>query len=324
MERFTSHPEMLFLSTMVVFSNVPLDLANISGQSNHSIHTTQSKPTKKSTSKVKPTKKSTSKVKLPKKPPKSRKTTSLQPPRADKNAEVDVRLGDKVLLNQSLFIEKLLDSGSTYALVTRPHCLGKTRFLQLLDSFFRGKRHVFEGTALFDRGNTDYKNGSWLEYPVIYLDFGRISSDALTTTVFKSKLHNVVQLVANSYGMGSDCSDLALLIERLQLKYNLPVVILVDEYDRPVMDILVHKPTSRPTGWLEQISSQVSAIFARDRNKLAARIKQELETFFRVFDSVDGRRMKLVLVAGVSRLRINGLDEKGPFVDMTKEYSSIV
>ena len=144
---------------------------------------------------------------------------------------------DKLISNNYLYVDKtkylhrLITEGSVYFL-SRPRRFGKSLLLSTLEAIFLNKKKLFKGLWLAEE--SDY---SWQEYPVIRLDMGSI--DSVNVASFIEGLNINLQLIADKYdckleGGISPQNNLKVLINRL-CKIG-KIVVLVDEYDKPLLD----------------------------------------------------------------------------------------
>ncbi len=117
---------------------------------------------------------------------------------------------------------------------SRPRRFGKSLTVSTLESVFKGEKELFKGCYIYDR---EY---SWDTYPIIHLDFGR--SDSSTVANLEEWLKLEMTDIAVQNGVQITGSSPAImfgeLIKALYYKYNKGVVILVDEYDRPITNNL--------------------------------------------------------------------------------------
>ena len=141
-------------------------------------------------------------------------------------------------VDKTMMAYQMIDSASYYFL-SRPRRFGKSLFLDTLSEIFKGSKHLFEGLYIFDKWD-------WNDvYPVIKISFG--SGDFSCKERFEERVCDLI--VANrrelqipveidfTRSVGSLFSD---LIYDAYKKYNKQVVILVDEYDKPILDN-IHK-----------------------------------------------------------------------------------
>lgn len=135
-------------------------------------------------------------------------------------------------VDKTEFIYKLID-GSKYYFLSRPRRFGKSLLISTLEAFFLGKRELFKGLAI-DR-HDDIK---WQEYPIFHIDF-----NAQDYTHGKESLcqvlENSLKAWENRYGVTYDKDSYSLrfarVIKAAYEKTGRQVVILIDEYDRPLM-----------------------------------------------------------------------------------------
>ncbi len=121
----------------------------------------------------------------------------------------------------------------TYTFLARPRRFGKSLFLDTLKEIFEGNKKLFEGLYIYDKWNWDEK------FPVIKVSFsGNRNIKELINDIYK----NIKQ---NQERLGVECEDIddyaiyfSFLIESTAKKYKKPVVVLIDEYDKPILDNL--------------------------------------------------------------------------------------
>jgi len=144
----------------------------------------------------------------------------------------DIRKDDYVYVDKTDIAFNLIES-YRYAFLARPRRFGKSLFLDTLRNIFEGNKELFKGLAIEDKWDWS------VSYPVITISFanGRIedraSLDNRIITIIKEN-QNKLDIPCD------DDSDVAgcfrELIIKANEKYNQNVVILVDEYDKPILD----------------------------------------------------------------------------------------
>lgn len=147
-----------------------------------------------------------------------------------------IRREGYVYVDKTPFILDLVQRGSYYFL-SRPRRFGKSLFVDTLDCAFSGKAYLFEGLALTKPDSIwDFTRAS----PVLRIDFsgGTIrSADDLT-----GRLHRIIDLWEEEFNVkrteGSPGERLVYLVPRIAEVTGKHVVILVDEYDKPILDNL--------------------------------------------------------------------------------------
>ena len=145
----------------------------------------------------------------------------------------DLRRNGYKYVDKTNFVYKLADEGKYYFL-SRPRRFGKSLFLSTLEVYFQGKKELFEGLAIYDLET------EWKKYPIFHID--------LNTANFREKdsLYNVLNDYLtgweDKYGARESEATLALrfkgVIARAAEKEGRGVVILIDEYDKPILQTL--------------------------------------------------------------------------------------
>jgi len=145
--------------------------------------------------------------------------------------------GDLIAQN-CLYVDKtrqiaaMVDEGK-YFFLSRPRRFGKSLLVSTLKALFEGCRDLFRGLWIEQREE-------WTTYPVIHLDASLIPHD--TETRLKSGLLEFCQQIAEQYGVEVRSQEydaaFAELIRRLSQQTGNNVVVLIDEYDKPILDAL--------------------------------------------------------------------------------------
>ncbi len=130
-------------------------------------------------------------------------------------------------------IQRLIDEGSHYFL-SRPRRFGKSLFLDTIKELFEGNEPLFEG--LYIHEHWDWR----VRYPVVRLSFGRgnFKEAGYLQTNVMTQLHTIAEEagIAPRYDTPSECfGDLIRVLHR---QGEQRVVVLVDEYDKPILDAL--------------------------------------------------------------------------------------
>ena len=139
-----------------------------------------------------------------------------------------------IYVDKTKFLHKITASREPYYFLSRPRRFGKTLFVDTLEKFYQGKKELFTGLYIF---NQDW---DWEEYPVIRLDFNEIISQTTQQlkTVLEEKIINNAdeyQLKINSKYVPTKFNE---LIKKISKKTNKGVVLLIDEYDKPILSHL--------------------------------------------------------------------------------------
>ncbi|MFW6307529.1 MAG: ATP-binding protein [Campylobacterales bacterium] len=144
----------------------------------------------------------------------------------------EIRKNNYAYIDKTNLAYKLVNSYK-YVFLSRPRRFGKSLFLDTLKNIFEGNREYFKNLAIED------KWGWETSYPVIQLNFakGKIQS--------RAELDNRIMKVlkSNQKRLNIECEDsddvagcFSDIIEYSYEKYNQRVVVLIDEYDKPILD----------------------------------------------------------------------------------------
>ncbi|MDR3297228.1 MAG: AAA family ATPase, partial [Prevotellaceae bacterium] len=146
----------------------------------------------------------------------------------------DLRTNGYLYVDKTAYIYRLLHTGKPYFL-GRPRRFGKSLFLSTLKAFFLGKKEIFEGLAIAQLEK------DWTKYPVLYLDFNSGSFDDGTASL-RSTLANFLRNAEKEWDYSSDDDNLGVrfanLIRCASEKSNRKVVVLIDEYDKPLLNMM--------------------------------------------------------------------------------------
>ena len=160
-----------------------------------------------------------------------------------KKLPVGIQTFRTIIEDDYLYIDKTelarsLIENYRYLFLSRPRRFGKSLFLDTLHNIFEGNRELFRGLLIEKLWNWEVK------YPVIRISFsGGINS----TADLEADLLYILQ--SNEKRLGLKCENrvrpqhfFAELIEKAYEKYHQKVVILIDEYDKPILDNIENIP----------------------------------------------------------------------------------
>ena len=143
----------------------------------------------------------------------------------------EIREENYYYVDKTALIQRLMDEGKHYFL-SRPRRFGKSLFLDTLKELFEGNEPLFEGLHIHDHWDWSVR------YPVVRLSFGRGNfkeADYLHTNVM-TQLHTIAEEagIAPRYDTAPECfSDLIRVLHR---EVGQRVAVLIDEYDKPILD----------------------------------------------------------------------------------------
>lgn len=196
-------------------------------------------------------------------------------------------------VDKSRFVYKLATEGEYYFL-SRPRRFGKSLFLSTLEAYFQGKKELFEGLAIYDL-ETD-----WKKYPIFHIDLNTANfreKDSLYTV-----LNDYLTTWECKYGARESEATLALrfkgVIARAAEKEGCGVVILIDEYDKPILQTL------------------------RDP-ELQAEHRAQLKAFYSVLKTQD-RYIKFAFLTGVTKFgKVSVFSDLNNLTDISMDHRYI-
>ena len=145
----------------------------------------------------------------------------------------EVREDNCYYVDKTAYIRRLLDEGKHYFL-SRPRRFGKSLFLDTLKEVFEGNEPLFAGLDIHDCWDWS------IHYPVLRLSFG--SGNFKVPGYVETNLMAQLDAVERRTGVASDYATgaerFAHLLEALHEQAGQPVAVLIDEYDKPILDAL--------------------------------------------------------------------------------------
>ena len=145
-----------------------------------------------------------------------------------------IREDGYVYVDKTDLIYSLVTEGKTYFL-SRPRRFGKSLLLSTLENYFLGRKELFDGLAI---GKLEKE---WKQYPVLRIDFN--GDDFTETGRLQHTLENFVADLEIQYGMAhmenqSLGRRFCKVLETIHQQTGRRVVMLVDEYDKPLLDVM--------------------------------------------------------------------------------------
>ena len=148
-----------------------------------------------------------------------------------------IRKEDKLYIDKTEYIYRMAHTSGTYFFLGRPRRFGKSLLVSTMQSYFEGKKDLFKGLAM------EKLEKEWTEYPVIHLDMS--GGKHMEKEELKDYLSDMLE--EQEYLLGVTGKDKAPnlrfkdLILQLYRKTGKQVVVLIDEYDAPLLDVAHEK-----------------------------------------------------------------------------------
>lgn len=136
-------------------------------------------------------------------------------------------------IDKTALMYQMVKTGRYYFL-SRPRRFGKSLLISTLEAYFQGKRELFAGLAV------EKLEKEWIEHPILHLDLNTQKYD--TPESLESKLNRTLVAWENLYGSEPAENSLSMrfegIIQRACEQTGQRVVILVDEYDKPMLQAI--------------------------------------------------------------------------------------
>jgi hypothetical protein len=142
-----------------------------------------------------------------------------------------MRENDYIYVDKTKQIYELIQPGKKYFL-SRPRRFGKSLLVDTLKELFEGNKKLFKGLYIEDKWDWDKK------YPVLKIDMS--GQDVRSSEEFKISLHDIINQIADKNSIKLKSNGLkpkfGELIEKISIKNKKKIVVLIDEYDFPIID----------------------------------------------------------------------------------------
>ena len=152
-----------------------------------------------------------------------------------KKLPIGIQTFSKIIENNYIYIDKTKEAldlieNYQYVFLSRPRRFGKSLFLDTLNEIFEGNKELFKGLYIYDKYDFE-------KYPVIKIswggDFKTLESTKEVANLILQRNQDILGIKCKSTSPSSCFNE---LIYESYKKYQKPVVILVDEYDKPILD----------------------------------------------------------------------------------------
>ena len=191
-----------------------------------------------------------------------------------------IRNDGYVYVDKTALIYQLVTTGKIYFL-SRPRRFGKSLLVSTLEHYFLGHKELFKGLAM------EQLEKDWLEYPVFHIDFN--GDDFEQEGILQKRIEDYVGNWEEIYGKGPHAQTIgnrfAYVLEQAYKQTGRRAVVLVDEYDKPILDVLDSGSTTLQNGKEILLEEQHRNI---------------LKGFYSVFKGADPH-LQFVLLTGVTK-----------------------
>ena len=150
---------------------------------------------------------------------------------------VDIRTDGYAYVDKTAFVYKLASSGKYYFL-SRPRRFGKSLLISTMEAYFRGRRDLFDGLAL------STLESDWQSYPILHMDLNsrEYKDESSLEAELNRHLEQWEKLYGDQYRDRATEERFLHVIEQAREVTGKRVVILIDEYDKPLLQAIGNKP----------------------------------------------------------------------------------
>jgi len=207
----------------------------------------------------------------------------------------DLIEGNYLYIDKTRRIYELIKNTKGAYFLSRPRRFGKSLTLSTLEEIFKGNKELFQGLWIY---NSEYK---WKKHPVIRFDFSKQKANDPEGLI--RFIHSELELIGKKYNVSLTAKDYYTQFQELiiALSKEEKVVILIDEYDKPIIDHL-------------------------EDTKLALEMREVMKGFFTVLKDND-EYTRFLLLTGVSKFSKAGVfSNLNQLIDITLDdaYSDII
>ena len=224
---------------------------------------------------------------------------------------IGIQSFDQIIEDDFVYVDKtdllysLVKEGKIYFL-SRPRRFGKSLLVSTLKNYFLGRKELFKGLRM------EGLEKEWLTYPVFHVDFN--GSDFTGSGELERKLEGYVATWEMEYGSSPAWTNVgdrfAYVLRRAHERTGRRCVVLVDEYDKPLLDVL---DTGRET------TVDGNRILLEERNR------DLLKGFYSVFKAAD-EDLRFVLLTGVTKFSqvsvFSGFNQPAD-ISMVEKYEAL-
>jgi len=202
-----------------------------------------------------------------------------------------------IYVDKTEYIYKLVKEGGGYYFLSRPRRFGKSLLISTLEYLFKGEKELFKNLYIYDKWK-------WEEiYPVVRIDFGdtQVKNERELQKELKAIIIETGKVYSYKYNEEYTINrNLRLLIEKIYEVSKKQMIILIDEYDKPILDNIEKKEEGEKT-------------------------RETLKGFYTTLKGLD-KYIRFILITGVSKFSkvslFSGLNQLED-ISLNKEYGNI-
>ena len=212
---------------------------------------------------------------------------------------------DYIYVDKTDLVYSLATEGKIYFL-SRPRRFGKSLLVSTLENYFMGRKELFKGLKI------DSLEQEWLEYPIFHVDFSQ--GNYVKEGMVADKIEEYMTQWEEIYGRSPIARTLSgrflYVLKEAHKQYGRPCVVLVDEYDKPILDGL---------------STDLASGVEDDRARLEIHNRDALRDFYTIFKAADVD-LQFVFLTGVTKFSqvsvFSGFNQPAD-ISMVEDYDTI-
>ena len=216
-----------------------------------------------------------------------------------------IREDDYIYIDKTDMIYSLVHEGTIYFL-SRPRRFGKSLLISTLENYFLGRKELFKGLKI------DEMEKEWLTYPVFHIDFN--GSDFTEDGVLEKRIRSYVSKWEQLYSLNATGDDIGTrfcnLLSEAHRQTGRRAVVLIDEYDKPVLDVL---------------DRNLKIVFQGNEMTIEDRNRDILRSFYSTFKAAD-RDLQFVFLTGVTKFSqvsvFSGFNQPND-ISMARQYETL-
>lgn len=149
----------------------------------------------------------------------------------------NIREGNYLYVDKTKYIVDFREKKMKYVFLSRPRRFGKSLFASTLQAYFEGRKELFEGLAI-----ADYEK-EWIKHPVLHFDLS--GAKHMSVEQLERYLADMLEEQETRWGYKTHQVDANLrlkdLVKKAYEQIGEKVVVIIDEYDAPLLDVVHEK-----------------------------------------------------------------------------------